>query len=63
MMKLIIKPRFTKYYFNIGLVWYLIFAWYDLWIGIYFDRKTGKIYIYLSYPYYCYCIEIYNHQK
>lgn len=44
-MKQLTKVKFTKYYWGIGLVWYIIFAWYDLWVGIYFDRKTGKIYI------------------
>lgn len=35
------------------IAWWLIacwvgrgkFAWYDLWIGVYYDRKTGIIYI------------------
>lgn len=24
-----------------------IFAWYDLWIGLYWDRKLSKLYIFL----------------
>jgi len=43
-MKQLTKVRFTKHYFGIGIVWYIMFAWRDLWIGVYYDRRMGKIY-------------------
>ena len=44
-MKLLTKVRFTKHYWGIGLVWYIMFAWYDIWVGVFYDRINGKVYI------------------
>jgi len=44
-MKQLTKVRFTEHYWGYGLVWYIIFAWYDLWIGAYWDREFKKLYI------------------
>ena len=44
-MKQLTKVRFTKHYKGIGLCWYIMFAWYDIWIGFYWKNKTKTLYI------------------